>query len=53
MVTVRPQSFSGLWYADEHGEPVLTLLTPSECRRFSLDPISGWVGGVGISRAFS
>ena len=53
MVTVRPQSFSGLSYADECDKPVLALPTPSECCRFSLDPIVGWVGGVGVSRAFS
>ena len=53
MVTVRPQTFSGLWYADEYDKPVLTLSTPSECRRSSLGPISGWIGGVGVSRAFS
>ena len=53
MVTVRPQTFSGLWYADEYDKPVLTLPTPSECRRVLLDPTSGWVGGVGVSRAFS
>ena len=52
MVTVRPQTCSGLSYADEYDKPVLTLPTPSEGRRFSLGPTSGWVGGVGVSRAF-
>ena len=53
MVTVRPQIFPGLSYADEYDKHVLALPTPSECRRSSLGPISGWVGGVGVSRAFS
>ena len=53
MVTVRPQTCSSLSYAGEYDKPVLTLPTPSECRRFSLGLIVGWVGGVGVSRAFS
>ena len=53
MVAVWPQTFSGLWYADEYDKPVLTLPTPSEYRRVLLDPTSGWVGGGGVSRAFS
>ena len=52
MVTVRPQTCSGLSYADEYDKPVLTLPTPSECRRVLLGPTSGWVRGVGVSRAF-
>ena len=43
MVTVWPQSFSGLWYADEYDKPVLTLPTPSECRRVSARP-NQWLG---------
>ena len=43
MVTVRPQTCSGLSYADEYDKPVLTLPTPSECCRFSLGLIS-WLG---------
>lgn len=53
MVTVRPQTCSGLSYADEYDKPVLALPTPGECCRFSLGLIVGWVGGVGVSRAFS
>ena len=52
-VTVRPQTCSGLPYADEYDKPVLALPTPGECCRFSLGLIVGWVGGVGVSRAFS
>ena len=53
MVTVRPWTCSGLSYADEYDKPVLALPTPGECCRFSLGLIVGWVGGVGVSRAFS
>ena len=53
-VTVRPQTCSGLSYADVYDKSVLTL---SHSQANAVDPLSarpvGWVGGVGISRAFS
>ena len=44
MVTVWPQTCSGLSYADEYDKPVLTLPTPSECMPSILARPDQWLG---------